>query len=89
MLTGIALMALINFAYDIEVGKTYEACYQQVGSITEVCNSMTVSPYVATVLDDTQYDFYVKVDGTPSKKTRHTTSPPFYPAPTIVELPTQ
>jgi hypothetical protein len=78
------LGATIFLIYNLLSGTTYQACSQPVGGAVS-CAAMTVSPYQLTVLDDTDYDFWVKVNGADSDKVRWKTGNQKKTAPNIVE----
>ena len=78
------LGASIFIIYNLIAGSTYQACYQKLGG-TAVCAVMTVSPYQLTVEDDTQYDFWVKINGTDSDKVVWKTGKKTAAAPQLVE----
>lgn len=75
--------AAVTFIYSIETGKTYEACYQEDGTLNVVCEGMETSPHIVEVRDGGLYDFFVKVDDVESDKVRYQTQEKKPPAPVL------
>jgi hypothetical protein len=78
------LGASIFVIYTLLSGTTYSACYQPAGG-SAVCVAMSASPHQLTVLDDTEYSFWVKVNGVDSDKVVWKTGKKTAPAPLLVE----
>lgn len=82
------LLATATFFYTISGTSPHQACYQKVGATAPTCLTITESTTtISNLEDDVDYDFWARIGGVDSIKTRVRTQKKTVLPPAIVIAP--